>query len=109
MKLNIYDRRKVVKTFEAESYDLPFGVVEDVADAIKIDELKTGSNDELFKLATGLVLKGTDTVKELMKDIFDGITDEDLKHARVTEMAEVIIEVVRYTFDQLSKGLNRKN
>lgn len=109
MKLNIYEKRTVIKTYEAESYDLPFGVIEDVADAIKIDELKTGSNDELFKLATGLVLKGTDTVKDLMKDIFEGITDEELRKTKVTEMAEVLIEVVRYTFNQLSKGMNRKN
>ena len=109
MKLTVYEKRKVVKTYEADTYDLPFGVVEDVADIIKIDELKTGNNDELFKLAADVVLKGTNTVKELMKDIFDGITDEELKKTRVTEMAQVLIEVVKYTAAQLSKGLSQKN
>lgn len=109
MKLNVYNRRQIVKTYEADAYDLPFGIVEDVADIIKIDDIKTGSNEELFKLAAGVVLKGTDTVKELMKDIFEGISDEELKKTRVTEMAQVLVEVVRYTFDQLQKGLNRKN
>lgn len=109
MKLNIYNRREIVKTYEADAYDLPFGVVEDVAEAVKLDDLKDGSNEELIKLAANVVLKGTDTIKELMKDIFDGITDEELKKTKVTEMAQVLVEVVRYTFDQLSKGLGRKN
>ncbi len=109
MKLNIYEKRQVIKTYEADAYDLPFGVIEDVADVINLDALETGSNAELIKIAGNVVLKCKDTVKDLMKDIFDGITDDELKKTKVTEMAQVLIEVVRYTADQLSKGLNRKN
>ena len=109
MKLNIYEKRQVVKTYEADDYDLPFGVVEDVADVINLDAIETGSNTELIKAAGNIVLKCKDTVKNLMKDIFEGITDEELKKTKVTEMAQVLIEVVKYTADQLSKGLNRKN
>ena len=79
MKLHVYEKRQIVKTYEADTYDLPFGVIEDVADVIKLDELDTGSNAELIKIAGNVVLKCKDTVKDLMKDIFDGITDEELK------------------------------
>ena len=109
MRLNVYEKRRVVKTYEADSYDLPFGVIEDVADVINLDQLETGSNAELIKIAGGVVLRCKDTVKDLMKDIFEGITDEELKKTTITEMAQVLIEVVRYTSEQLSKGLNRKN
>lgn len=109
MKLNIYNKRQVIKTYEADSYDLPFGVIEDVADVIKLDTIQTGSNTELIKMAADVVLRCKDTVKDLMKDIFDGITDEELKTVKVTEMALVLIEVVKYTGEQLNKGLNRKN
>ena len=109
MKLNIYEKRQVVKTYEADAYDLPFGVIEDVADVINRDAIETGSNTELIKAAGNIVLKCKDTVKNLMKDIFEGITDEELKKTKVTEMAQVLIEVVKYTADQLTKGLNRKN
>ena len=109
MKLNIYNKKQVVKTYEADSYDLPFGVIEDVADVIKLDTIQTGSNAELIKMAADVVLRCKDTVKDLMKDIFDGITDEELKTAKVTEMALVLIEVVKYTGEQLNKGLTRKN
>lgn len=109
MILNVYEKRQIVRTYEADSYDLPFGVIEDVADVIKLDSIKTGSDVELIKVALDVVLRCTDSVKNLMKDIFDGITDEDLKKTKVTEMAQVLIEVVKYTGEELGKGITKKN
>lgn len=104
VKLNIYEKKKVVKTYEASTYDLLFGTMEDVADAIKLDDLKTGSNVEIIKMATNLVLNSMDTVKRLMLDIFDGLTEDELRNATVKEMALVLADVVRYTIAQLNLG-----
>ena len=71
MKLNVYEKKKIVKTYEVDTYDLMFGVLEDVADAIKLDELKTGTDAEIIKMAGNLVLNSMETVKDLFKDIFD--------------------------------------
>lgn len=109
MKLNIYEKRNIVKTYETDTYDLMFGVLEDVADAVKLDDLKTGSDVEIITLVGNLVIKSKDTVKNLMKDIFDGLTDEELKNTKVTELANVLIDVVKYTVTQLSTGLGSKN
>lgn len=102
MKLNIYQNKKVVKTYTADAYDLLWGVVEDVASAVNLDELKTGSEAEIMKLVLNLVLKSMGTVKELMKDVFEGITDEELKHTKVKEIAQVLVDVVQYTILQLN-------
>ena len=109
MKLNIYEKKKIVKTYEVDTYDLMFGVLEDVADAIKLDELKTGTDAEIIKMAGNLVLHSMGTVKELFKDIFEGITDEELKKCKISEMAIVLVDVVKYTLDQLGKGFGGKN
>ena len=109
MKLNIYEKKKIVKTYEADEYALTFGVVEDVAEAVRIDEIKTGTDAEILKLAVNLVLKSTGTVRDLMKDIFDGITDEELRKTTVVELAQVLVDVVKYTFEQIGKTLPRKN
>lgn len=108
MKLNIYEKKNVVKTYTAESYDLLWGVLEDVANAVKIDELKTGSEAEIMRMVVNLVLHSMGTVKELMKDIFDGLTDEDLKKTKVSEIAQVLVDVVIYTVSKL-KNFNSKN
>ena len=69
MILNIYEKKQVVKTYETDVYDLMFGTVEDVANAIKLDELTTGSDVEIMKMIGKLVLTSMDTIKGLLKEI----------------------------------------
>lgn len=109
MKLSIYKKGQVEKTYTAETYDLMFGTVEDVADAVDLDSLKTGSDVEIIKMIGNLVLNSMDTVKNLLKDIFDGVTDEELKRTKVKEIASVLLEVMKFTIAQISLGNNGKN
>lgn len=102
MKLNIYDRKKVVKTYTADSYDLMFGTVEDVANAIKLDEIQNGSETEILKAIIAMAMTSKEVVKDLLKDIFEGITDEEIRHTRVRDQAAVLYEVVVFTFKGLS-------
>ena len=37
LKLNIYNKKEIVKTYTAETYDLMFGTVEDLIDLINLD------------------------------------------------------------------------
>lgn len=109
MKLNVYNKKQIEKTYEAETYDLMFGTIEDIADAVDLDSLKTGTDVEIIKMIGNLVLNSMDTVKNLLKDIFDGITDDELKRTKVSEIAAVLLEIVKFTIAQLSKGANGKN
>ena len=109
MKINVYEKRKIVKTYEVDAYDLPFGILEDVADTIDIDSLKTGSDVEIITLVGKMIIKNKNIIKELLKDIFDGITDEEIRKTTVTEMARVIVDIVTYTIGQLNLGNNSKN
>lgn len=102
MKLNIYDRKKVVKTYTADSYDLMFGTVEDVANAIKLDEIQNGSETEILKAIVNMAMTSKEVVKDLLKDIFEGITDDEIRHTRVRDQAAVLYEVVVFTFKGLS-------
>lgn len=109
MKLNIYENKKVVKTYEAESYDLMFGTVEDVMTIFKVDDLKTGSDVELIRMVGTALPRCINTVKPLLKDIFDGLTDEELKKTKMKEIVIVIIDVIKFAFDQMSIGFDSKN
>lgn len=109
MKLNIYKKKQIVKTYETDVYDLMFGTVEDIVAAVKLDELKTGSDVEIIKLVGNLVISGMDTIKNLLKDVFEGITDDELKNVKVSEIAVVLIEIVKFTLAQLNLGINSKN
>lgn len=113
MKLNIYKKengkRVIEKTYEAETYDLLFGVLEDVADAIDLDSMQTGSDVEIVKMVGNLVLKSMSKVRELLLDIFPGISEEEIKRASIQEIARVLIDVATFTVLQLKEGLSSKN
>lgn len=109
MKLNIYEKKKIVKTYEAETYDLMFGTVEDFIELVDLDKLQTGSDAEIIKLVGGVVLKGMDVIKPLLKDVFEGLTDEELRNTKVSEIASVLVDIVKFAVTELSKGANGKN
>lgn len=109
LKLNIYDRRNIVKTYTAETYDIMFGTVEDLIDTFNLDGLNANDNVELIKVATSIVMNGMDVVKPLLKDIFEGLTDEELRNAKIKEVATVLVEVVKFTMEQIAKGSKGKN
>lgn len=111
MKLPIYGKvdgkKAVVKTYEADTYDLMFGTCEDVANVVDLDQLKTGSDTEIIRMVGGAVIKSFDAFKDLLKDVFPGLTDDELKHTKVKDIAGVIVDVVKYTIAQLTS--NSKN
>jgi len=110
LKLNIYNKKQIVKTYTAETYDILFGTVEDLIDVLDLDGLKTGSDVELIQVATKLIVTSKDDIiKPLLKDIFDGLTDDELKNTKVKELASVFINIVRYSIDQITSGNNGKN
>lgn len=111
MKLDIYDHKNVVKTYETDTYEIMFGTVEDLINAAKLDTIENGSDAEIVVAATNLVTTSMETVKDLLKDIFEGITDEEIKHTRVSDIVNVIVEVILYAVGQISVfgGNKRKN
>lgn len=109
LKLNIYNKKEIEKTYTAETYDLMFGTVEDLLDLINLDKMKTGSDEELIQIVSEAVMKGMGIIKPLIKDIFDGLTDEELRNTKTAEIAQVLVEVVKYTINEISKGATGKN
>lgn len=102
MKLNIYDHKEVIKTYEANEYELMFGTVEDMIEAAKLDKIESGTDAEIVMAATNLVTTSMDTVKDLLKDVFDGLTDDEIRHTRVSEIVNVIVDVIMYAIGQIS-------
>lgn len=102
MKLNIYEKRSIVKTYEASAYEIMFGTVEDIIDAAKLDRIETGTDAEIVMAATNLVTNSMDTVKDLLKDVFDGLTDDEIRHARVSDIINVIVDIIMYAVSQIT-------
>lgn len=109
IKLEIYDRRKVVKTYMAESYDIMFGTVEDLISVLDLDKIMSGDDKELVQAVAHAIPKVFNMVKPLLKDIFEGLTDEEIKHARLSDIAKCLLIIVKFSIAQITGETDSKN
>lgn len=98
--LNIYDTqtKMIAKQYTAETIDILFGTIEDVIDIIDIEKL---DNDmEWAKIITVSIKK----IKPLLKEVFVGVTDEELKNTKIKELVPLFIKIFKYMLAEI-KGL----
>lgn len=117
MKLNIYGKRDgkkvVVKTYEAEAYDLMYGTVEDFLQLIDVQNIKilqseTVEENQILGVAD-LIKNCFDQIAPLLTDVFDGLTAEELRNAKVSEVIDVVKECIQFSVKTAFKGTNSKN
>lgn len=92
IKLNVYkadNRKEIEKTYEAEGYDLMFGTVEDFIKIIDVDKLD--DDVEIIKMVIGCL----DQVKPLLLDVFEDLTEDELKRTKIKEIIPCIVKVVK--------------
>lgn len=103
--LKIYDGRKVVKEYKAETIDFSFGIIEDVLDALDFEHM-----DSQTEIA-GMIIKASKQLRPLLKDIFDGVTDDEIRNTRMQNLVEVFKGLYMYAMQELGKTAagNEKN
>ena len=118
LKLNIYNENgEVKKTYTRESYSIRMRQLKNIIETLELDkvgELLTAKtkeeNAELVQVAGDFVLNGWETVKELMKDIFPGLTDEEYDDVYLEEVAGVVVALGKFTINAISMaGRGSKN
>ena len=89
------NKKEIEKRYEVEGYELPFGIIDEI--------LETLDFENMDNTALGLaVVKNIKQIKPLMLDIFDGLTEEELKRVRITELVPIIFEIFVGVKDQLT-------
>lgn len=104
MKLGIYEHGQKINEYYCDAYDLTFGTVEDVLGALQLDDIGEFTDAALVKIIIKFVSCNLPLVRELMKDIFTGITAEELRKTHIKEIGKVIVDVVKYAFAEIIKG-----
>lgn len=103
--LKIYEGKEVVKTYTVETIDFSFGVVEDVLDALKLEELKTGNKTELATM----IIKCSKQLKPFLMDLFPGVTAEEIRKTHVQNLVEVFRGLFDYATRELGAAAGEKN
>lgn len=93
LKLNIYDEDKttIAKTYTAEGYDLMFGTLQDIFAIIDLDKINAGNETELAKMA----VRGFDQVAPILRDVFPGVTNEELRRTKTRELVPLFVDLAR--------------
>lgn len=113
LKLNIYGKENgklvIEKTYSADTYTLMFGTMEDVIRLIDVEKLQSGDvNSPAFIGAVAQLLVGSmDVVKPIMLDVFDGLTEEEIRNTKVSEIVPIFINIFKYSMNEM--GLLSKN
>jgi hypothetical protein len=99
LKLNIYKNSKEVeKTYISNECDIMFGTCENIISLMDLDFLNDDDNTQLVVMATKIVRGSLNEVKDLLKEVFPEVTDDELKHTKVKELVNLILEIVKFTF-----------
>ena len=108
LKLNIYNKNSdgqlvIEKTYEADTIDILFGTAEDLIGVL--DGINLNDVDKLLNLVT----KGFAQLKPLLKEIFNGLTDEELRRTRIKELIPLFIQIFKYLFKEIGMTSSGKN
>jgi hypothetical protein len=97
LKLNIYkNNNEIEKTYTATEFDLMWGTIEDLTNAVDLNKLD--DNEAVGKM----VLAVLPQVKPLLKQIFVGLTDDELKRTKVKELIPIFINAFEYAFSEIN-------
>lgn len=89
MKLNIYQGKNVIKTYETDDFDLTYGVIEDVIEIIDGKDLE--NKNDLINVA----IDSFHLLRPLLKEVFDGLTDDELRTVKIRELIVIIVELIK--------------
>jgi hypothetical protein len=104
--LNIYDPQtnRITKQYKAETVDIMFGTIEDLIEIIDVEKLN--DNMEWAKVIVLAMKK----LKPLLKEVFTGVTDEELKNTKVKELVPLFINILSYMMSEINGlGSGQKN
>ena len=94
LKLNVYKHGEVEKTYQTDTCDILFGTVDDILELIDIDKLDKKDNEiEIAKI----VVKAIPKLKDLLKDVFIGITEEEIKRTKLRELVPLFINIFKFS------------
>lgn len=96
MKLNIYKNGEIAKTYTASEFDLMWGTVEDLLSIVDVDKL-----DDAVAIGKA-VIAVLPQVKPLLKQIFPGITDSEIRNTKTKELVSVFIKAFTYAISEIA-------
>ena len=104
--LNVYDpqTKNIAKQYTAETVDIMFGTIEDLIEVVDVEKLN--DNMEWAKFIAMSLKK----LKPLLKEVFTGLTDDELKNTKIKELIPLFVNIFKYMMSEINDlGSGSKN
>lgn len=115
LQLNIYADKKlkeVEKTYTTNDFELSFGACEDLLELVNIDMFEGGlealSDENKIALILKPIITGVPTFKDILKDVFDGLTDDELKRVKTSEFIKCVATIIKYSITGLASSFGKQ-
>ncbi len=115
LKLNIYKNSKEIeKTYITDECNILFGTCENIIALMDFEFLEDHQNDEIdsnTKLILGVtkIVKGSiNEIKNLLKEIFPELTDDELRRTKINEIVSLVVDIVKFTFNGITNVSKKK-
>ena len=102
LRLPIYEKNQVVKTYEVQDFVIPYGIIQDVLKIVEPEKI----NDPMA--VAGMVVGALNEVNDMLLDLFPGLTEDELRHADLGDVITVITGIAFYAVNKLTSGLGIK-
>lgn len=122
LKLNIYGQgEEVTKTYTCQSYSIKMRFInefikvidiEKIGRIINISEKEEKEKQETMELITStipMLLDSYENIMEMIKDVFPGLTDEELLDTRLHEVVQVLFGIVKFIVKSIGLASTGKN
>ncbi len=110
LKLNIYKDKEIEKTYTSDDFMLMTGTCEDILKLVDIDKFSGELTNETMMIEVlKIVVKAFGKFKPLMKEVFNGLTDDEYNRTAIKEVAGVVVKIVMFTITELFNVSNSKN
>lgn len=113
--LNIYTSRalrEVEKTYTTNEFALSFGACEDVLAVVNLDLFEGGiqalSDESKSVEIIKIVVSAFPIFKDILKNVFDGLTDDEIGRTKIADIAKIVVEIVKYSFGSLVGSIGTK-
>lgn len=113
LKLNIYNKnsKEIDKTYISNDCDIMFGTCENIIGLMDFDFLldDDSNSEKLLSTVTNIVRGSFNEVKNLLKEVFPDVTDDELKNTKLREIVSLVINIVKFTFTGIADVGKKKS
>lgn len=103
LKITDKSGQNTLKIYEAQPYELEFGVVRKLMAILKVENMDNQA--ELIKV----ISDAWDEIIDVLSNVFPECTDEEWDKAKVKEVLRVIIDVAKYAVSEVFVIPTEKN